>query len=42
MTKDLYAENYLERYQRGKKSKTTQTDVDIYPVLGVEESILSK
>ena len=35
-TKDLYAENYKTLI---KKSKTTQTDGEIYHVLGLEESV---
>ena len=38
-TKNLYAENYIHWW---KKSKMTQTDGEIYPVLWLEESILSK
>ena len=37
--KDLYTENYKMLI---KKSKMTQTDGEIYHVLGLEESILSK
>ena len=36
-TKDLYAENYKTLM---KEIKMTQTDVEIYYVLGLEESIL--
>ena len=38
-TKDLYAENYKTLI---KKSKTTQTDGEIYHLLGLQESVLSK
>ena len=36
-TKDLYAENYKTLM---KENKMIQTDVEIYHVLGLEESIL--